>query len=262
MGQHIPSGGLYRPVIKEGTHLASSKETEGTFRGSLLDDETNQVAGQAEWVKVDENEFRNEKSYDYEESSGETESSFVSEVAAVLAIVLFNEFIAPHAKSWWQEKAEPTMKNKWGKLRRKKQSKQPREDSPMESTELATANEVERKIAAQKYEKVYKEYEHTITSEEARCEVLEIFMLSAISEAKKQRLANAKIIKDSDTSEEYLEGQELINIISSPEYIARMNQMLENNPMLLEEKSAALSELLGRSVVPNSQNAPMKPSQE
>ena len=50
MGQRRQSGDLYRPVYKEGTHLAPSKDTEGAVRGSLLDNKTNQVTGQAEWV--------------------------------------------------------------------------------------------------------------------------------------------------------------------------------------------------------------------
>ena len=42
----------YEPIIKEGTHLAESHKTEGAYRGILLDDETNQLAGQAEWTQV------------------------------------------------------------------------------------------------------------------------------------------------------------------------------------------------------------------
>ena len=37
---------LYRAVHPEGTHLASSKDTEGSYRGVLLDNETNRVVGQ------------------------------------------------------------------------------------------------------------------------------------------------------------------------------------------------------------------------
>lgn len=42
----------YRPIIKKGTHLASSKETAGAVRGALLDNVTNKVVGQAEWEEV------------------------------------------------------------------------------------------------------------------------------------------------------------------------------------------------------------------
>ena len=36
---------LYRAVHPEGTHLAASKDTEGSYRGVLLDNETNRVVG-------------------------------------------------------------------------------------------------------------------------------------------------------------------------------------------------------------------------
>jgi hypothetical protein len=49
----------YRSIIQEGTHLASSKNTDGAYRGSLLDDETNKVVGQAEWEPVEEDDDDN-----------------------------------------------------------------------------------------------------------------------------------------------------------------------------------------------------------
>ena len=75
MSKHRQSGDLYRPIYKEGTHLAPSKDTEGAVRGSLLDNKTNQIAGQAEWVKVDESEFEYDEPYDYQEPRMEKELS-------------------------------------------------------------------------------------------------------------------------------------------------------------------------------------------
>ena len=45
-------GKTYKPVIKPGTHLASSKGTKGAMRGTLLDNKTNKIVGQAEWKEV------------------------------------------------------------------------------------------------------------------------------------------------------------------------------------------------------------------
>lgn len=45
-------GKTYKPVIKPGTHLASSKGTRGAMRGTLLDNKTNKIVGQAEWKEV------------------------------------------------------------------------------------------------------------------------------------------------------------------------------------------------------------------
>ena len=44
--------GAYKVLLKDGMHLAKSKNTPGAFRGSALDDATNKVAGQAEWVEL------------------------------------------------------------------------------------------------------------------------------------------------------------------------------------------------------------------
>ncbi len=44
--------GAYKVVIKDGMHLANSKATEGAFRGALLSNAKNQVAGQAELFKI------------------------------------------------------------------------------------------------------------------------------------------------------------------------------------------------------------------
>ena len=45
--------GAFKVKIKDGMHLAKSKATEGAFRGTLLSNANNQVAGQAEWLKID-----------------------------------------------------------------------------------------------------------------------------------------------------------------------------------------------------------------
>ena len=60
---------VYRVNIPKGTHLARSKNTEGAFRGAVLDDETNQVSGQAELFEVDRDED------DETEASGDSHAS-------------------------------------------------------------------------------------------------------------------------------------------------------------------------------------------
>ncbi len=44
--------GAYKVIVKDGMHLASSKATEGAFRGSLLSNLNNQVSGQAELLMI------------------------------------------------------------------------------------------------------------------------------------------------------------------------------------------------------------------
>lgn len=46
--------GAYKVLIKDGMHLAKSKATEGAFRGTLLSDANNVIAGQAEMLPIEQ----------------------------------------------------------------------------------------------------------------------------------------------------------------------------------------------------------------
>jgi len=69
------SGGLYRLIYDEGTHPASSNDTDGAIRGNLLDDKTNKPVANAEWVEVDESEYESDNSYDLQENQQKVELS-------------------------------------------------------------------------------------------------------------------------------------------------------------------------------------------
>lgn len=77
----------YRPIIKEGTHLASSKETIGAMRGTLLDDITNKVVGQAEWEEIDDDDDDNDNDeYDYDADEDYSVAGALLGTAAVFGI--------------------------------------------------------------------------------------------------------------------------------------------------------------------------------
>ena len=130
---------LYRVKTKEGTHLASSKKTEGAKRANLLDDDSNEFSGNAELIEVDVEElikkYSSESSqstsnevYDYQEvyqytpMETETQSkSTLEEVSDVLdsltqlievatpLIIHFAEEDLPRIKRWYREKAKPNI---------------------------------------------------------------------------------------------------------------------------------------------------------
>lgn len=269
MGQHKQSGDLYRPVYKEGTHLAPSKDTEGAVRGSLLNNETNQIAGQAEWVKVDESEYGYDEPYDYQESRREKELSpeaqelaqLFGEAIAAGTIWVLSEVVAPRVKFWWQEKAAPVMREMWDDVKSKKKLKKTREGKPAQSTEIAATSKTVSGMVSQGFDEAYEKYMHDMTSKEAQRELIDIFILSVMLTAKIRKLSTARIIKDGGAPGEYIEGQDIILKLSEPKYVASINQILENNPLLLEEKSATLSEILGRSIVLNCQYIPIESNQ-
>ena len=97
-----------------------------------------------------------------------------------------------------------------------------------------------------------------MTSEEAQRELLDIFILSALLTTKIRKLSNARIIKNGGAPGEYLEGQKILEWLTTPEYIGSINQILENNPQLMEEKTAAFSGILGRNLVLNGQYVPIE----
>ena len=107
-------------------------------------------------------------------------------------------------------------------------------------------------------EEAYEKYMNDMTSEEAQRELLDIFILSALLTTKIRKLSNARIIINGDASGEYLEGQKILERLTTPEYIGSINQILENNPQLMEEKAAALSGILGRNLVLNGQYVPIE----
>lgn len=266
MGQRKQSGDLYRPILKEGTHLASSKTTEEAFRGALLDDETNQLRGQAEWEKVDESEYGYDYSYDYQENRQQPELSpemqelaqLAGEVLATATIRVLDEVVAPRAKFWWQEKAAPAIREMLDDIRGEKKSKKTIKGRPAKSTGVAATRETVSLMVSQELDEAYEKYVHDMTSEEAQRELLEIFILSVMLTAKIRKLSNARIVKDSGVPGEYIEGKDIIQKLSTPEYVASINQILENNPLLLEEKSTTLSEILGYSIVLNRQYVPIE----
>lgn len=267
MGQRRQSGDLYRPVYKEGTYLAPSKNTEGAVRGSLLDNETNQIAGQAEWVKVDVREYGYDEPYDYQEPRRKKELSpeaeefaqLVGQAIASGTIWVFSEVVAPRAKFWWQEKVAPVMREKWEDVKSKK-TKRTRKERP-QCTEIPATSDTVSGMVSQELDEAYVKYVHDMTSEEAQRELMDIFILSVMLTAKIRKLSNARITKDGGALGEYIEGQDIIQKLSAPKYVDSINQILENNPLLLEEKSAILSEILGRSIVLNCQYLPIESNQ-
>ena len=230
-----------------------------------MDNETRQIAGQAEWVKVDVSEYGYDEPYDYQEPRRKKELSpeaqefaqLVGEAIASGTIWVLSEVVAPRAKFWWQEKVAPAMIDKWEDVKSKKKSKKTRKGRP-QSAEIAATSDTVSGLVSQELDEAYENYVHDMTSEEAQRELMDIFILSVMLTAKIRKLSNARIMKDEGTLGEYIEGQDIIQRLSAPKYVASINQILENNPLLLEEKSATLSEILGRSIVLNCQYVPIE----
>ena len=268
MSKRKQSGDLYRLIHEEGTHLASSNDTEGASRGILFDDNTNKLVAHAEWVKVDESEYEFDDSYDYQENQQKVELSpedqklaqLLGEAIAAGTMYVLTEYVAPHVNRWWQNKAVPTMKEKW-KIFTDKRKDRPflkgKKKSNLQTNEIVAANETVQGMFSHELEGAYEKYINDMTSEEAQRELLDIFILSALLITKIRKLSNARII-NGDAPGEYLEGQKILERLTAPEYIGSINQILEKNPQLIEEKAAVLSGILRRNLVLDGQYVPIE----
>lgn len=270
MSQRKQSEDLYRMVNpKEGTHLASSQDTPGAYRGTLYDDNTNKLVGHAEWEKVDESEYEWDYPYDYPLDQQDVELSpemqklaqAVGEAIVAATVYALTEYVAPPVKHWWQNDAVPTIRNRWKSFtdkRKDKPSLKDKKKSNLHTNGIVTADEIVQDIFSHELEEAYEKYMNDMTSEEAQRELLDVFILSALLTAKIRKLSNARIIEDGDAPTEYLEGQKILERLTTPEYIDCINQILGSNPQLLEEKTAGLSGILGRNLVLNGQYVPIE----
>lgn len=93
---------LYRAIHPEGTHLASSRNIDGAFRGTYLDDETNQISGQAEFVEVEQDDD------EQPEDTSDTLAKILV-LAAGIALGIVATMAAPKVKSWWRYSAYPSL---------------------------------------------------------------------------------------------------------------------------------------------------------
>ena len=98
-----------------------------------------------------------------------------------------------------------------------------------------------------------------MTSEEAQKELLDAFILYVLSAKKVWRVSHAKI---TDSAEKIPDRNAMIEKLSNPSLVASINQILENNPALLEEwQSIALTGILGHSVIENDRLIPIEEAQ-
>lgn len=261
-------GNLYRVKHEQGTHLGSSQDTPGAFRGTLFDDE-NKLVGHAELERVDESEYGYDYSYDDPLNQQDVELSpemqkltqAMGELLAAATMYVVTEYVAPPVKHWWQNKGAPTIKENWKKFTDKtkdKLSSKGKKKTKLHTNEIFNASENFQGVFSHEIKEAYEKYMNDMTSEEAQRELLDIFILSALLIKKIRKLSNARIIKNEGASVEYLEGQKILASLTTPEYISSINQILENNPQLMGEKAAYLSEILGCNLVLNGQYVPIE----
>lgn len=242
---------VYRVTVPKGTHLARSKNTEGAYRGSLLDDDTNQICGQAELVEVDRDED------DEIEASGGSQGSvdvanLLTTAALSAAAPLAAVAVKPILEKLWHEKWQPSLQARLHSSRRSKDTKQL--ELTLQSPELRQMTPAEMSI---EIFRAVDEPQPVMTSEEAQARY--IAMIIGLGIAAKQY----RKLKDSQISEirERQELQDAFNYIANESVVSLANRVFKANDGLAREADVLLHQLLEVNIASSDPLLPLKATQ-
>lgn len=282
----------YRPIIKEGTHLASSKETDGAYRGALLDNDTNQVVGQAEWELVEEEDYswncsyENYDTHENVELSEETQkmlqaiSTVIGTALAELGIHmievgiskatpqvkrLVTDKVVPSVnktKSWIAEKGAigiDIIRNGISSKTKAEQLLAKRTKSKTDITELSAANNTTVEPFKDS-DNTFEEHRESMSREEAQQHLIYIRGLAVLLADEIRRLSNVCIREGNESPENILERQNAIEKLTTQEVMNSIKLLLENkNRSLLDEvTSMVLSEFLAGNFIIDDRPVPIE----
>ena len=227
----------YRAIVPEGTHLARSNNTEGAFRGAVLDDETNQVCGQAELVEVD----RDEDDESNESPDLSTAVAMLAVAGVSIAGTIFVSAVAPKIKAWWGDTAHPSLKAKLNSLlSQKSQEEQTEIGAEIDSTALAKIASVD---ASTELSTAVAGPDHVMSSEEAQQRLATLLLAAAVAAHELRTLKNASIAGESERQQ----IQELLDKFADESVVSLANRVFDSNTGLAVVMDAALQRVLGQS---------------
>ena len=225
---------VYHVTVPKGTHLARSKNTEGAYRGSLLDDETNQICGQAELVEVDRDE--DEETEASGDSSGLIDAAIIFGTAILSAGATYAAVRAkPVLEKRWHEKWHPSLQARLHSLRHHKDAK--RLELILHSSDFQQTNEAEMSI---ELFRGANEPQSVMTSEEAQERYIAMLFFLAIAAKHHRELKDARI----DNANEQRALQEAYNCVASESVVSLANRVFEANDGLAREANAWLHAFL------------------
>ena len=215
MKSKVNKDNLYENIPQDGRHLAPQKDAEdGYYWGATLDDETGKARGTGSFRKVDPSELE-----DGNNRFAEGVAAGALGATALYGLYRFGRWGFGKIKKLWQKKDRDCAEDP-------------------ESPECAD-------IVGARVEKAYVEYKERMTDEEARKELVEAYILAIIAARKLQRVANAEIVQDDQT---VVEGTQMIEMLQKEQLIESVNEILSNQPALLEDTYRGLwAEIVGSS---------------
>ena len=228
---------LYRAIIPEGTHLARSNSTEGAFRGAVLDDETNQVSGQAELVEVD----RDEDDESNESPDLSTAVAMLAVAGVSIAGTIFVSAVAPKIKTWWRDTASPSLTAKLSSLlTQNTQGGQKKIGTTVDSTALAKISSAD---ALTELSTATADPEFVMSNEEAQQRFATLLYAAALAAHELRTLKNASIADESERQQ----IQDVLDRFADESVVSLANRVFQNNTALAMIVNAALQRNLGQS---------------
>lgn len=228
---------LYRAVYPEGTHLASSRNTDGAFRGTYLNDETNQISGQAEFVEAEQDDG------EQPEDASDVLARVVV-LAAAFAFGVVTTKAAPKVKSWWQDSAYPSLKYRLSSLLLKKKTEKDvrvKKAEPIDRPEISLEG-VSTETFSTEVAAALADTRAVMSSEEAQRRFIAMIIAAAVVAEQFRRLQDAHI---EGGEEELQKFRKTLTDISTEPVVDLINKMLETNDGLNEDAGPTLVELLG-----------------
>lgn len=239
---------VYHVTVPKGTHLARSKNTEGAYRGSLLDDETNQICGQAELVEVDRDE--DEETEASGDSSGLIDAAIIFGTAILSAGATYAAVRAkPVLEKRWHEKWRPSLQARLHSLRHRKDSK--RLELALQSPELQQMNPATMAIEVFR---AADEPQSVMTSEEAQARYIAMILHFAKAAKHYRELKTARI----DNTGDQQELQDAFNYIANESVVSLANRVFKANDGLAREADVLLHQLLEVNIASSDPLLPLK----
>lgn len=200
---------VYRPIVKDGDHLAKSKTNPDRVRGLTFDD-NNKNPDIIEWEEVDVDELRRDSDnpvvYERDEVQLTPEQEQMArEVGEAVAqfivtgsILLYQEVISP----WWKERAWPWLKKKGKEWKDSHDSAKERSASSKPSYNNSTTDYSE---LSSQIDSAFENFYLDMSSEEANEHLMKLLyhMLGVVNEIR--IISNARIKNESLSEEQCLE---------------------------------------------------------
>ena len=259
---------VYKPIIKEGDHLLSSKETPGRVRG-LTRDENNQNPDIIEWEEVDEqldlDEYE-ERLTQLDEQRAELEnqiSNLLVETAITVGIVALPAIVTwwtDTAWPWWTETAWPWLKKAGRNIKEfifgTEEKATPVQKQVAATTPDATQLEAVSKQLDVQFERLYIDMDE----EEARTHIIKI-IYHMIEIAREIRLlSSARLRKECESDEQYLEGRLAMEVLLIDKVANSINRLLSENSKYLDASATQrVFELTGGGIYHDEVYVPVNP---